>query len=216
MGVFTADHLIEPAGEFLRIVQQGYALAEQAADVLVTFGIAPTGPATSFGYLELGEDVPAGPAACGSSTRNRRKTWPTPISCAGPERYLWNSGMFVWRAATLLDRIRRYEPEVLAGLEQIVRAWDTPQGPGRLAEIFPRLKKISIDFAVMEPASRDAGCRVAAVAMPLRGWTSAPGRPTPRPAPATPATTPWPPRNAFWPTPPAAWSSRPTQSISWP
>ena len=72
----------------------------------------------------------------------------------GPDRYLWNSGMFVWHAATLLDCISRLEPDVYAGLAAIAQAWDTPERDAVLAEIYPTLKKISIDFAVMEPASR--------------------------------------------------------------
>ena len=57
IGVFTADHLIEPVGEFQRIIAQGFALVERRHDVLVTFGIEPTGPATGYGYLELGEPM---------------------------------------------------------------------------------------------------------------------------------------------------------------
>ena len=75
--------------------------------------------------------------------------------------------MFVWRASTLLDCIRRYEPDNHAGLAQIAAAWKTPQREAVLNEIFPTLKKISVDFAVMEPASRDPKVRVAAIPMPL-------------------------------------------------
>jgi mannose-1-phosphate guanylyltransferase len=86
---------------------------------------------------------------------------------AGPERYLWNSGMFVWRAATLLDCIHRYEPDISAGLERIAAAWDGPDGEAVLRAVYPTLRKISVDFAVMEPASRDPMVRVAAVPMNL-------------------------------------------------
>jgi len=75
--------------------------------------------------------------------------------------------MFVWKASTLLDCIRRYEPENFAGIEKIGTAWNTPERDAVIAEIFPTLKKISVDFAVMEPASRDPQVRVAAVPMPL-------------------------------------------------
>ena len=57
IAIFTADHLIEPVAEFRRIVDQGYRLAEESPNTLVTFGIAPTGPATAYGYLELGDAV---------------------------------------------------------------------------------------------------------------------------------------------------------------
>ena len=77
IGVFTADHLIEPVAEFQRIIGQGFELVEQRPDTLVTFGIEPTGPATGYGYLELGRaDRRARPAWSGSSTRSR--PWPSP------------------------------------------------------------------------------------------------------------------------------------------
>ncbi len=86
----------------------------------------------------------------------------------GPEHYLWNSGMFVWRAATMLDCIRRYEPAVFEGLQEIARAWDGPSRGEVLGRVFPSLRKISVDFAVMERASRDPAVAVAAIPMPLR------------------------------------------------
>ena len=85
--------------------------------------------------------------------------------------------MFVWRASTLLDCIERYEPVTRQGLGRIADAWATPQRAETLARVYPGLRKISVDYAVMEPASRDPAVRVAAVPMPLRwldvgSWTS--------------------------------------------
>ena len=166
--VFTADHLIEPPDEFRQIVAEGFALVEREPNTLVTFGITPTYPATGFGYLELAE---AGAGAVRTVEQFCEKP-PLAVAeqylAAGPDRYLWNSGMFVWRAATLLDCIRRYEPAVWKGLTEIAAAWDTPDREATLDRVFPTLKKISVDFAVMEPASRDTAVRVAAIDMPLR------------------------------------------------
>jgi mannose-1-phosphate guanylyltransferase len=86
---------------------------------------------------------------------------------AGSEKYLWNSGMFVWRADTLLECIRRYASENYAGLMRIADAWDTPRRQDVLEEAYPRLKQISVDYAVMEPASRDTAVAVVAIPMPL-------------------------------------------------
>jgi mannose-1-phosphate guanylyltransferase len=96
---------------------------------------------------------------------------------AGPERYLWSSGMFVWRAATLLDCIARYEPATSAGLDKIAQAWDTPARDQVLSATYPTLKKISVDFAVMEPASRDPKVRVVALPMNLE-WLDVGSWPT--------------------------------------
>lgn len=168
IGVFTADHLIEPVDEFQRIIAQGFDLVERSPNTLLTFGIAPTHPATGYGYLELGWPID-GDARVVQQFREK-----PPLESAeqyvaqGPQRYLWNSGMFVWRAATLLDCIRRYEPAAWEGLTAVARAWETPQRDQVLDAVYPTLKKISVDFAVMEPASRDPSVRVAAIPMSLR------------------------------------------------
>ncbi|XHR29234.1 MAG: mannose-1-phosphate guanylyltransferase [Chthoniobacteraceae bacterium] len=167
IAVFTADHIIEPVSDFLKIVEQGYRLAEEHPETLVTFGISPTAPATGYGYLQLG--APLGTAARVVEQFKEKPALPLAQEyfAAGPEHYLWNSGMFVWRASTLLDCIERYTPENAAGIAKIAAAWDGPQQTAVLNETFPTLKKISVDFAVMEPASRDPKVQVAAVPMPL-------------------------------------------------
>jgi mannose-1-phosphate guanylyltransferase len=169
IAVLTADHLIEPAEEFRRILAQGFTLVERVPNALVTFGIAPTFPATGYGYLELGEKIEGVDFAY--SVENFKEKPPLELAqeylAAGPSRYLWNSGMFVWRAGTLVDCIRRYEPTVHQGLMEIAAAWGTARQKDVLEKVFPQLKKISVDFAVMESASRDPAVRVAAVPMPL-------------------------------------------------
>lgn len=167
IATFTADHILEPIPEFRKIVDHGFRIAEQAPETLVTFGIAPTGPATGFGYLELGASIDY----AAHVVRQFREKPDAPTAqqyfSAGPSRYLWNSGMFVWRASTLLDCIRRYEPGNHAGLTAIGAAWNTSRRNTVLDSFFPSLKKTSVDFAVMEPAAADPRIQVAAVPMPL-------------------------------------------------
>jgi len=168
MGVCTSDHIIEPVAQFRELFAQGFALAEQHSNALVTFGITPTAASTAYGYLQLGESVGR---LAHKVERFREKpdaTTAQKFFAAGAEKYLWNSGMFVWRAATFLDCLRRYEPEIHAGLLRIADAWGTVNQPKVLAEVYPGLKKISVDYAVMEPASRDSSVQVLAVPMPLR------------------------------------------------
>jgi mannose-1-phosphate guanylyltransferase len=168
IAVFTADHLIEPVDRFREIVARGYSLAERAPNTLVTFGIEPAFASTGYGYLELGEPLDEHARAV---ERFREKPDAAAAKAcyeAGPSRYLWNSGMFVWRAATLLDCIRRYAPENFQGLARIADHWRTPEREAVLAEVYPSLRKVSVDYAVMEPASRDPSLRVAAVPMPLK------------------------------------------------
>jgi len=110
--VFTADHLIGPVGEFQQIVGKAWRWVERSPETLGDVRIAPTGPATSYGYWNWAKRSRAG-ARLGPAVREKgpaRRARPS--IQRGPERYLWNSGMFVWRAATLLDSIRRYRPLV--------------------------------------------------------------------------------------------------------
>ena len=168
IAIFTADHVIEPVDQFLKIVDQGYRLAEQRPQTLVTFGIAPTQAATGYGYLQLGKSLGHGASIVDQFKEKPVADLAQSYFKAGAAKYLWNSGMFVWRASTLLDCIRRYHPENHAGLMKIAAAWGTPLQQKVIEEIYPTLKKISVDFAVMEPASRDATVQVAAVPMPLQ------------------------------------------------
>ncbi|MCX6968212.1 MAG: mannose-1-phosphate guanylyltransferase [Verrucomicrobia bacterium] len=167
IAVFTADHIIEPIDAFLKIVDHGFRIAESQAETLVTFGIAPTQAATGYGYLELGKVIDGAARVVEQFKEKPALPVAKEYFAAGAERYLWNSGMFVWRAATLLNCIGRYTPENAAGISEIAEAWDTPQRETILNTVFPKLKKVSVDFAVMEPASRDPQVQVAAVPMPL-------------------------------------------------
>ncbi len=167
IGVFPADHVIEPVEEFRRTLDAGYGLVESDPRLLLTFGITPTRPATGYGYLELGR-----PLAAGARTVARFREKPDAESAgrflaAGPDRYLWNSGMFVWKASTFLACVRNYQPELAAGISRIAAAWATPRRAQALADVYPGLKRISVDYGVMEPASVDPQVRVAALPMRL-------------------------------------------------
>jgi mannose-1-phosphate guanylyltransferase len=170
MGVFTADHLIEPEGAFRRIVETGYRIVEESPDTLVTFGITPTEPAVCYGYLKLDAEYLRASRIVSEFREKPDATTATGYYAAGPGRYLWNSGMFVWRVSTILDCVRRYEPATFSGLEKIAGSWGSPSAQETLAKAYPGLRKISVDFGVMERASHDPGVKVAALPMDLT-WT---------------------------------------------
>lgn len=166
IAVFTADHLIEPVDRFRAIVEQGYQLAESRRDALVTFGIRPTHAATGYGYLQLGDTLDAGRVVKNFREKPDAATAKQYLD-AGPDQYLWNSGMFVWRAATLLDCVRKYKPDNAAAIATIADSFGTDAYEKTLNDVYPTLEKISVDFAVMEPASTDDDVTVAAVPMDL-------------------------------------------------
>ena len=167
MAVFTADHIIEPVADYMKIVEKGYEVVENNSDTLVTFGITPDHAATGFGYLELGEAFYGDSRKLSQFKEKPVKEVAEEFLDAGPDKYLWNSGMFVWKAETLLECVRKYEPENYSEIMKIADAWGSSSFDRVLADVYPVLKKISIDFAVMEPASRDSQFNVAAVPMPL-------------------------------------------------
>lgn len=169
VAIFTADHLITPEAEFRRVVERGYQLAERRDDALVTFGVAPTHAATGYGYLQLGQPLEEAEAFVVDQFKEKPDA-PTAKRYfeAGPEQYLWNSGMFVWQASTLMNCIARYAPENHAKLTRCIEAWGGDKQTAVLAQTYPELKKVSVDYAVMEPASNDESVTVAAVPMPLR------------------------------------------------
>ncbi len=169
VAIFTADHIIEPVDEFQRIVERGFELAESGESTLVTFGIEPTHAATGYGYLELGEAVDEESGRVVSRFKEKpEESLAERYFEAGSGKYLWNSGMFVWKASTLLACVRAFQPENADGIERVMSAWgDASRRDEVLGEVYPGLKKISVDHGVMEAASGDERFRVVAVPMPL-------------------------------------------------
>lgn len=168
IAVFTADHIIEPPDVFQQRVRLGLDLAERDDSTLVTFGIEPTHPATGYGYVELGDALADFEGAHMTAAFKEKPDAATAEQYVQSGRFLWNSGMFVWKAKTLLDLIARYEPTVHEGLVRIADAWDTPDRAEVLRSVYPELKKISIDYAVMERAGADERVAVTTVRMPVQ------------------------------------------------
>ncbi len=168
VAVLTADHLIEPLESFAQSLSQAFDLAERHADLLVTFGVVPDAPATGFGYLELGDALDA--AARDVTSFREKPTRPVAeqFVAAGPERYLWNSGMFVWQAGTLLRAVEAFSPASAAPLRELGAAYGTATWPETAARLWPALARLSIDYGVLEPASLSPQFRVAAVPLAAR------------------------------------------------
>ena len=161
LAVVSADHVIRPVERFAAALTSAYDVLTVRPQALVTLGVTPTRPATGFGYVRKG--APTEVAGVSEVAAFREKPdLATAEEYLATGDYLWNSGMFVWRARTVLDALAEHLPETAAGLSRIVAA---PAGPARdavLAEVFPTLPKISVDYAVLEPAAAEPG-RVAVV-----------------------------------------------------
>lgn len=156
MVVTPADHVIEPVQEFRRAVQGAVRLAEEHRDALVTFGITPTFPATGYGYIARGEPLDGRLGLAVFEVRNFREKpdQPTAEGYLATGGYLWNSGIFVWRAATLLEQLHRNRPALAEAVTRLAATYGTPEWSASLARDYPTLDKVSIDYAVMEHARR--------------------------------------------------------------
>lgn len=160
MAVLPADQVILPAEVFQETLRAAAALVEAEPQRLVTFGIKPTYAATGFGYIERGEPICVAGAGPGGEmppayrvARFHEKPQPAVARqylAAGT--YYWNSGIFVWKARTILEALARYEPAVHRGLEKIAAAADRPNLGELMEAEFAAMPKISIDYAVMERA----------------------------------------------------------------
>lgn len=163
MLVLPADHTVQDIEAFHQAVVAASGPASEGA--LVTFGIAPTHPETGYGYIQRGEPL-MGHAAF-EVTRFVEKPDATKAQTyLADGGYLWNSGMFLFRADTYLTELERWEPDLLANCRQAVAQGQQETDFFRLAEApFKSCRSISIDYAVMERTER-------AVVVPTSmGWS---------------------------------------------
>ncbi|MEY3231821.1 MAG: hypothetical protein RL689_1910 [Planctomycetota bacterium] len=166
--VLTSDHVIEPAAEFRARMDLGFRLVENDDRRFVTFAIKPTFPATGFGYVERGTPVrDAKASGKGGVDGTKDHAYQVARFVEKPDRpraevyvqsgdFFWNAGMFVWKATTFLEALERFKPESHAGLMKIQAAWGTRKAKAVLEEVYPTLPKISVDYAIMEPAAKAA------------------------------------------------------------
>jgi mannose-1-phosphate guanylyltransferase len=154
MLVTPADHVIEPRAEFQRAVRAAVAVADGHPEALLTFGIPPAFPATGYGYVHHGEEVARRenvPVFRVSAFREKPAADLAEQFVATGE-YFWNSGIFVWKASAVLDELRRNKPGLAAAVGRVAEAWDTPRRDEVLRSEYPKMEKVSIDYAVMEHA----------------------------------------------------------------
>lgn len=154
MIVTPADHVIEPAEEFRRAIRAAVLAVEAAPEALVTFGIPPTFAATGYGYIRRGAAVGryAGVGVFRVEQFREKPAAELAEQFLLEGGYYWNAGIFVWRAAAVLAELKRNKPALFEGIERIAAAWDTLNRDAVLAEVYPSLERISIDYAVMESA----------------------------------------------------------------
>jgi mannose-1-phosphate guanylyltransferase len=158
MAVLTSDHLIEPPEAFQHALLSA-ARGAKGSDALYTFGIEPAFPATGYGYLEVGDQL-ADDEGVRHHTLSRIVEKPDVTRAqeyVESGRFLWNSGMFVWRASSIAAELDRQLPAHLSALRPAMKDFGSDAFDAALATAFEPLEKISVDFGIMENA-RNVRC----------------------------------------------------------
>jgi len=149
MAAFSADHLIGDQDRFVEVIDQAVAAAQDG--YLTTVGIRPGHAETRFGYLRLG------PTASGQARTvaefKEKPSLQLAASYVESGQYLWNAGIFVFAVEAFLAELARQRPQLSDGIARIADAWDGPERDATLAEVWPGLEKISVDYGVLEGAA---------------------------------------------------------------
>ena len=149
--ILTADQLMDDLDIFRRTLADSIRIAA-SGDAIVTIGIAPAFPSTGFGYIEAGDAV----AFDGKTAFFRARRFvekpdaETARSYLETGRFCWNSGMFIWSASTFAAAVAQHAPALLPLTHLPAACASADELAGRLADLYPTLPKISVDYAVME------------------------------------------------------------------
>lgn len=172
MAVLPADHYIRDIPQYQKIVSAALKVAREPGRMVV-LGITPTRPETGFGYIERMEatigakEIPVYPV--------RRFTEKPALETAkeylASGNYHWNAGMFFWRASTILKEVQKHLPATFAPLEKLASDIGTGRFLSQLRKIYRKLENISVDYAILERATRDVSVSSVFVIPADVGWS---------------------------------------------
>lgn len=149
MCVFPADHYIKDEKAFSEILNKAINIAENE-EKLITIGITPTFPSTGYGYIKFNknENAEAKKVECFVEKPDIE----TAKKYVADGSYVWNSGMFIWRASVILKKFKELLPEVYDCIVKIGEAMGTEEEEKVINEVYPLIPKISVDYGIMEKA----------------------------------------------------------------
>jgi mannose-1-phosphate guanylyltransferase len=172
MTVLPSDSYVADAARYRQLVRAALDLARTPGN-LVAFGVPPTRPETGYGYIEAGK---AGPRVRGARVLAVRRFTEKPELPLARQyfasgKYFWNAGIFFWRVSTYLDCLRHFLPATHSALMRLGETIGTSKYSAALRRIYPTLENISVDYAIMEPATRaTSGVRVSVIPAKV-GWS---------------------------------------------
>lgn len=151
MMVLASDHLIKYEDIFRDVLKDAVAIAEEGNNI-VTIGITPDCPETGYGYIKKDSNISKGKA----NAVDRFVEKPdreTAMEYLRSGEYFWNSGMFVWKASTVMLSMQKYMPDIYEKLMTISDSIGTPDEKQVLCEQFTAMRSESVDYGIMEKAS---------------------------------------------------------------
>jgi len=159
MAVLPADHVIPKEKDFQQVLNDCFDIASRG-QVMVTIGIKPTEPATGYGYIQTGKVLPPPQGAKPYKTAFfKAERFVEKPDLAKAEEYVasghyrWNAGMFIWSFVTVTQGLQNHVPELAQACERWFKIANQPAKLAKvLAKEYPDIKKISVDFALMEKA----------------------------------------------------------------
>ena len=158
LAVLPADHFIEQSQKYREIVAAALEVAREPGRMVV-LGIPPTRPETGFGYIErMGDSIACkGFPVFAVKRFTEKPALPVAVEYVASGKYHWNAGMFFWRISTFLETLKSFLPKTHAALEKLATHIGTRGYERQLRAIYHRLENISVDYAVLEPATRIEG-----------------------------------------------------------
>lgn len=149
----ASDHFVNPVSHFKKTMYVA-ANAANSTDSLVAVGIPPTYPHTGLGYMERGDKVKVldGKAVYRLNKFTEKPELSIAKKFLASKNYFWNANHYVWRADTFLAAVKKHAPEIHQGMEEISKALNTSREKTVIAEVYEKIPKISVDFAVSEKA----------------------------------------------------------------
>ncbi|HVU07060.1 MAG TPA: sugar phosphate nucleotidyltransferase [Verrucomicrobiae bacterium] len=158
MAVLPADHVIPDAKKFQQVLSDAFDLAAQG-QAIVTIGIKPTEPATGYGYIHVGNELPKLSGVKAKTTFFKaekfveKPDFQRALEYVNSGQYRWNAGMFVWSFVTVTNGLEKHQPEMFLACQRWFKVAGNPVKLAKvLAKEYPEIKKVSIDYALMEKA----------------------------------------------------------------
>ena len=172
IAVLPADHYIAQAEKYRNIVGAALEIAREPGRMVV-LGIPPTRPDTGFGYVERTDNtIQANNFAAFAVKRFTEKpALDLAEQYVASGDYHWNAGMFFWRLSTFLDNLKKFLRKTHAALETLASSIGTPKYERNLRRVYPTLENISVDYAILEPATRQEGPAQVFVIPAEIGWS---------------------------------------------